>query len=183
MHKSFNLFMSKLKSAISYLKLSFFTYLNYRQRLYDWLIICFFNKLPFIIRNYHTFLFYYRYATLRLYEIVPEWLAVVIFIAVFYRLGVDLAIAFCVLLFRLELSFVMMQQFYKRHALLLPIYLPKVGTPPPNSRGMWSKAAKIAEEAMTSPYAKTIIAGAATISVWKGLDVYDTYKQESIVAA
>lgn len=164
------------------IKTFFLLYLKLRQTIYDTLIKFIFLVFPFGIRGYHTILLYYHDCMRKLFEACPKEIHLIAIIVLFSVLGVDRSLVLCLLFFRLETSFMTMYLFYKRNPSLLPIYLPKVISPP-NSRGMWSKAGKVLEEALTSPGAQTVVAGIAAMSVWKGLDLYETSKQEGIAAA
>lgn len=159
----------------------------FRQKLYDNIVLrIFFSKKYFlqkIIILLHTSLFYFRYYCECLNEHISlNNLKLIMFAVSFIssRLHfVEYLILFCLVFVRLDFAVIKMLRFYKKYPEFLSKNFPNLI----HKRHMWTQVTRSVVEAASNPQVQAAGALVAGALAWKGLDVYDTVKQEAIAEA
>ena len=156
-------------------------YSTFKQNLYDKLTLkCLeYHYTKSMIFKYHRFLFAFRFYSVNLCKKLSHFINLdvlaILLAIIFSRLQAASFLIISSLIFlKLDFAVLSIARFYKKRPILLK-ELYKI-----DRRFMWSKAAKIAEEAASNPHvqqAATLVVGALA---WKVLDVHDTQTQKEI---
>jgi flagellar biosynthesis GTPase FlhF len=155
---------------------------TWRQNIYNKITILLFEQkyIGFWIRLYHKSLMLFRLVSIAFFEYIEKYISSTHFILILsyvvHRLHIaGWFIAFCLVFFVIDLRTLPMLRFYKRYPNLVETTFPQT-----SKRYMWSKTAKILQEAASNPQVQIVATGVAGALVWKGLDVYDTQTQKII---
>lgn len=160
---------------------------NYRQKIYNKITLMLLNKTftRWFILKLHVILLYFRYLSVKGFNYIESYIPLSTFAILLSIICSRLHIAvwmivFCLFIIRLDFAFVSMSRFYRDHPGIFNRNFPHI---PANARGMWSQASKIAVEAASNPQVQATALAIGGALAWKGLDVYETLKQEGIAEA
>lgn len=154
---------------------------TFKQKIYDNITLSLLDNsslAPFIC-FYHRFLFAFRIYSVDFFNFVERFVnlqvAAIIISLILSRLHFGgLLIIFCLVFLRLDFAVLSMARFYqKRPERLKNLYHIQ-------QRYMWSRVAKVAEEAASNPNVQTAATLVVGALAWKALDVYDTQAQKEM---
>jgi len=159
-----------------------------RQHLYDKCCL-FMLEIPglrSLLIYYHTTLFYFRYLSELLGDKIKQYISLNTFALIISMVAsrlhvIPVMLIFCLIFIRLDFALLSACHFYKKYPLMLSRSFPQIHQP--IKRQMWTRVSQIVTEAATNPQVQSVAVAVTGALVWKGIDVYDTLKQEEIATA